>query len=63
MFESAWKIIKKQYFKNMFSTHEMEKLEATESRIKGSSHSTGNKWSQKRSILVLHTNDITVGGR
>lgn len=40
----------------------MEKLEATESRIKGSSHSTGNKWCQKRSILVLHTNDITVGG-
>lgn len=40
----------------------MEKLKATESRIRGSSRSTGNKWSQKRTILVLHTYDITVGG-
>lgn len=60
----VWKRMKINalYEKNMSSTSEMEKLEATESRIKDSSHSTGNKWSQKRSILVLHTNDITVGG-
>lgn len=29
--------------KTISSAHEMEKLEATESRIKGSSRSTGNK--------------------
>lgn len=52
----------KQYIKHNSSCDEMQKLKATESRIRGSSRSTGNKWSQKRTILVLHTNDITAGG-